>query len=167
MNARNVGPSATSNRSAIHDNSAVSSVISFVFAFGLSALILIMSFNSLSTVRETVRVQAVENEMSDVANRIAAGINIAVDVYRSNPNATYSRAISVPAQIGGFQYYVSISSSAVYANTTDGLVHKSSTTYNADEEGVQITGIAHSGAGYVVITLYGTQAKIELSEYGS
>ena len=145
------------------DQSAVSPVVSYIFAFALSAVILTMSFGSLSTVQDLAHMQAAEDEMADVANRVAAGINIAVEVYRSSPNATYSRTISIPEQIRGFQYHISVSSGAVYANTTNGRVQESSTTYNADEEGVEITGTAYSGAGHVTVTLLGAQSKIELT----
>lgn len=144
------------------DVSAVSSVIGYIFSFGLSALILIVSINSFTSIQQTTYDRAVEIELIDAANRIVAGVNAAVDVHRSFPNATYCRQVSIPGEIKGRHYSISATQDTIYVNTTDGRINKSSTTYKASAEGILISGMIYSGSDYVIVQLDGRGNTIEI-----
>lgn len=149
-------------RKMLFDTLAVSSVIGYIFSFALSAIILIISLNSFTSMQDTTYERAVEIELLDAANRIVAGINTAVDTHRSFPNATYSRYVSIPGAIKGRQYSIVATNDTVYVNTTDGRVHKSSTTYKASAEGILISGIVYSGPDFILVQLNGRENNIEI-----
>ncbi|PKK81685.1 MAG: hypothetical protein CVT47_01135 [Thermoplasmata archaeon HGW-Thermoplasmata-2] len=142
------------------DRSAVSSVVGFILSFALSALILIVSMFSFTSMQESVYARSAEMELKDLGNRVVAGISESIEVRRNFPNATYSRTISLPAEIKGHQYYVEATGDRVYVNSTDGKIRIASTTYKASAENVFIFGRIYSSSMYLIVSMDAGRVEI-------
>lgn len=145
----------------IEDKNGVSAVVGFILSFLISALILSASILAFTSALDITYRRAAEMELQDLANRIVAGVEHAVEIYIKFPNATYVRTIPVLEEVKGRQYYIQATNDTIYVNTTDGISVKS-TTYRAEVIGIKISGKVYSGARSLSIYLKGEEKMIEI-----
>lgn len=129
------------------DKKGVSNVLGYVFSFGIASVIMVSAVIVTTGIINN-RVSAVAKlEAQSIANKVADAILEAATTWGSMPNADYQKMLDMPEDIAGRNYYVEITDSLVYVNTTDGQVSTSCSNYGAEQLGIGITGGRTYGGG--------------------
>lgn len=131
---------------------AVANVLGYVFSF--SVISLIMSFSVLTTtsIIDTKSHEAAALEAQNIANQIADAIVNAVSVAQSMPQASYYDIVSLPEDLAGYSYYISVDDYSVYVYTKDGEVHKSCLNYNTKHLDFDIRGDITGGEEGIAVS---------------
>ena len=115
------------------NNKAVSHVVGFVLTFAVISTISVTMTYTVSIIIDNRVKNAAMLEAQSIANYISDAIMDCVMVKQYFPNATYHRILNLPSTIVNYGYYVEITDSAIYVNTTDGQIRFSSNNYNVKE----------------------------------
>ncbi|RLF36314.1 MAG: hypothetical protein DRN08_01565 [Thermoplasmata archaeon] len=134
------------------DERAVSHVLGYLLSFSIAFIVMTGSIIiTTSIINDRLRAAA-GIKAQGIANQIADVIIDAVRIEQSMPNAGYKKTIEIPRDLSGYPYYVEVTSNAVYVNTTDGMVSRSSTLYNIGKTGaVTHSDRIYSSQGSVMI----------------
>jgi parallel beta-helix repeat protein len=136
-----------------NDRHGVSNVMGYLFSFAIASMVMVSAVFVTMGIIEDKTSQVASLEAQSIANYISNAIAEAVTAKQSNPDAAYEIIWDLPSKIANKDYYIDVADSAVYVNTTDGRVSRSSTTYTAEELdiGVFSSKKIHGGEGRVAV----------------
>ena len=139
-------------------NSAASQVIGFILVIVI-ALSLLASGLYITRYLVDRRVDEIAGlQAQAIANSIEDAIIDAVTVKRSLQDADYQRIIDIPQTlVGGRDYYVELTESYVYVNSTDGRISAKCTNYNAKNLHIGFSGKVYSGGGKIKVVCNRTE----------
>jgi hypothetical protein len=135
----------------IRNKKAVSHVIGFIFMMMLISTTSVAVIYTSNLLIDNKTRDAAEILAQDVANIVADNVMGAVTARRSLPESTYDAEIDIPPNLAGRGYYVEITDSVVFVNTSDGCISKNSTNYNAEEFEIGISGRVSGSNGKIRI----------------
>lgn len=141
----------------LRDKKAVSEVVGFVLILSIASVILTLTIYTSSYIMDQKVREVATYQARAIANQVADAIVDAVWMKRSLPDASYERILDLPRDIGGLDYYIELTSDAVYVNSTDGSVSERSTTYKAGELGIGLFGKVYGGSGRLKIVCKPTE----------
>ena len=139
-------------RRIIRNNKAVSNVLGYVFSFGIIAVIANYGIWQTATVIEDGKNQAASLEALNIANQIADAVVDAVILSQSSPDAKYTKLLTLPKDLAGKEYNVSITNDEVVVRTHDGEIIERCPNFNTNELEFEIRGEVKGGEGGIAIT---------------
>ncbi len=128
-------------------------MLGYLLSFSIASIVMVSAVVITTGIINNRTAAVAELQAQSIANKVADALVEALAVDQSMPNADYTKALDIPLTIAGRRYYIEITSDAVYVNTSDGLVSKTSPTYGA---GRSKTGISGE-------TIYSDGGKINIS----
>ncbi|HEX17395.1 MAG TPA: DUF2341 domain-containing protein, partial [Thermoplasmatales archaeon] len=135
----------------LRDKKAVSEVVGFVLILSIASVILTLTIYTSSYIMDQKVREVATYQARAIANQVADAIVDAVWMKRSLPDASYERILDLPRDIGGLDYYIELTSDAIYVNSTDGSVSERSTTYKAGDLGIGLFSKVYGGSGRLKI----------------
>ncbi|HEC80934.1 MAG TPA: DUF2341 domain-containing protein, partial [Thermoplasmatales archaeon] len=125
---------------------AVSHVVGYILTFVVISMATATIIYTTSMLVESRVNSVTEVVAQDIANYVVDAITEALAVKQTYPLASYSCTVDIPRDINGKSYYIDITDSKVYVNTTDG-VSVSSTLYGQEKLAIGVRGFIWSGGG--------------------
>jgi len=152
---------------------AVSNVVGFILIFTVSVSIASVTIVALNALTEKKQLQIGREMATDIANMVADAVVDVVTASRALVNTNYTKIIKLPTdKLAGSEYYIEITDSFVYVNTTDGRISVSSTLFNSGGYGIIFSGRVYSGQKYISVNFnhtspvykfdFGTPSSFEL-----
>ncbi len=143
-------------RCMLRDNSGVSNVVGYLFSFTIASILMVSSFTVTNSILDDKTRNVAVIQARSIADKVADAIIDAVTVTQSMPDAEYTKIIDMPRDFAGFigrrQYYVEVTGSKVFVNSTDGSISENSSNFNAGEFGVGLAGRVYSGSGKLQVS---------------
>jgi hypothetical protein len=141
-------------RKKLQKNSyAVSNVIAYIFSLSVASMVMLSSVLITDAIIDEKASQIAGQQAQSLANQIGYGILEAMASVSSNPGVRITKTIDLPLDIADRSFYIEISENSIFVNTTDGLVSKKSSNYNANERDIGINSKEiKSGSNEIIIT---------------
>jgi|GEM_PF-1761007 len=141
-------------RFLFRNRKGVSNVFGYLFSFAVASMVMVSAVIMTKNVMDDRSAKVGNMEAQTVANKMADAIVEAIAAGQSMTDGDYSRALDLPNDIAGLDYYMEVTDKFVYVNTTNGVISKSCPNYGAGSSNL---GIANSkiygGSGSVRIIL--------------
>jgi len=132
----------------------VSNVFGYLFSFAVASMVMISAVIMTKNVMDDRAAKVGNMEAQSIANKVADAIVEAMAVGQSMTNSDYSRALDLPNDIAGLNYYIEITEKFVYVNTTNGVIRKSCPNYGAGSSNIGVAnGKIYGGTGSVSVIL--------------
>ena len=151
----------------ISDNQqGVSNVIAYLFSFVIASTVMTSSVLITTGIIQDKTAQIASVEAQNLANKIADALVEAIASGQSMPDSEYTKTLAIPVYLAGLGYYVEVTDTAVYVNTTNGMVSKKSTTYAVENLNIGFSsGRMYSGSGKIKI-IYNKPAYVYKFDFG-
>ena len=121
-----------------NNEDGVANIIGYLFSLAVASMVMVSSVIITNNIIDQKKSQVAEIEAQRIANYVANAITDAVAAKQSMPEADYHRTLALPATIGGMSYGIEVTDTTVSVVSSAGRVLATSSTYNADELGVNI-----------------------------
>jgi len=144
-------------RKFIKNRKAVSEVVGYALSLGLMAIILVSAYVVTNqTLDEKIKITG-NIQAGNLADEIADVIINAINTRQNHPNANYSRILTVPDQIANRNYYIKITDSYVFVNSTDGIFSEKSSLYRTPiVNNIDVKDKLYGSTGQIKFTSYKT-----------
>lgn len=129
-----------SSRRLRRDERGVSEVLSYLFSFLMSVMILVTSLYAFGQINKAARTLGAQSEVKDIVNRVALGVQETLQVGAARVESagtadaatlSYERVIGVPAEVQGMAYTVSLDQNFVNGTIPETGARVSVSTFNA------------------------------------
>jgi len=141
-------------RRIYRDRRGIANVLGYLLSFGIASIIMTTAVIVTTGIIENRTAMVAGLEAQSVANKVADAIVEASVIGQSMTEADYKKSLDIPLEIAGRSYYVEVTDTDVYVNTTDGLVSKSCTLYGTGKTKLGVSGDrTYSGAGIINISI--------------
>lgn len=135
-----------------HDERGVANLVAYLFSFSIASMMMVSSVFITNGIVENKTNQIAGLEAQSAANKIAYGIIEAIMSRQFNSGSNYTKTLDIPLDLAGLNYYIEITDTMVYVNTSYGWVSKSCSIYNAGDSNIGIsTGRISSGGSKIGI----------------
>jgi parallel beta-helix repeat protein len=124
----------------LNDRKGVSNILGYLFSFSVASILMVSAVLITTGILNNKTASVANLQAQSIANKVADAIVEAITVGQSISNEEYKRTLDLPTDIAGRGYYVDITDTMVYVNTTDGLVSKSCSTYTAEDLKIGVGG---------------------------
>ena len=136
------------------DKRGISNVLGYLLSFSVAAIVMVSSVIMTTNIINDRTVAVADLQAQSVANKVADAIVESIVVGQSTPGADYKRTLDIPLDIAGRSYYIEVTNTMVYVNTTDGLVSESCPNYGAESLNLGVSGgRTYGGAGSISISM--------------
>jgi len=135
----------------LNNNSGVAEVSSLVFILAIESIIISVTVFGLSETIDS-RIERLGELQAQIAvNSVTDAITDAVSSYTRFPNLTFTRVVEVPETLGGRPYYITVNNTIIFANSTDGQISVSGTTFSNEELDFNIYGMVYVYSSEVIV----------------
>jgi len=138
------------------NNFAVSNLMGYMLSFTIAFILMTSSMLVTNTILNEKTMSVAELQAQSIANQVADAIVDAIAVSQAIGDANYSKTLDVPKGLAGYlgrrNYYVEITESTVFVNTTSGDISKTATNFNTEELDVGISGKAFGSSETLTIS---------------
>lgn len=135
----------------IHNHRGVSHVIGYVMMVGLISATTVGVLLTTNSIISNRTQDAASLMAQDIANNVADAVMGAINARRTLYDAYHETTLDIPYDIAGRYYYIELTETRVWVNSTDGTVSENCTTYNAEEFDYGITGKGYPSDGKIKI----------------
>ncbi|MCX6667877.1 MAG: DUF2341 domain-containing protein [Euryarchaeota archaeon] len=151
----------------IPDNQqGVSNVIAYLLSFVIASTVMTSSVLITTGIIQDKTAQIASVEAQNLANKIADALVEAIASRQSMPDSECAKTLAIPVYLAGLEYYVEVTDTAVYVNTTNGMVSKKSTTYAVEDLNIGFSSDRiYSGSGKIEI-IYNKPAYVYKFDFG-
>ena len=135
----------------LNNNSGVAEVSSLVFILAIESIIISVTIFGLSETIDS-RIERLGELQAQIAvNSVTDAITDAVSSGTRFPNLMFTRVVEVPETLGGRPYYIEVNNTIIFANSTDGQISVSSTTFSNEELDFNIYGMVYVYSSEVIV----------------
>jgi len=127
-------------RSLWKNKKGVSNVLGYLLSFSIASIVMVSAVVITTGIINNRTATVAELQAQSIANKVADALVEAFAVDQSMPDADYTKTLDLPVDIAGRSYYIEVTDKAVYVNTTDDLVSKSSPAYGAGKSKTGVSG---------------------------
>ena len=127
-------------RHILDDRKGVSNILGYLFSFGVASILMVSAVLITTGILNNKAAAVANIQAQSIANKVADAIVEAIAVGQPTSNAEYKKTLDLPTDIAGRGYYVDVTDTMVYVNTTDGIVSKSCSTYTAEDLKIGVGG---------------------------
>jgi len=135
----------------LNNNSGVAEVSSLVFILAIESIIISVTVFGLSETIDSRIERLGELQARIAVNSVTDAITDAVSSYTRFPNLTFTRVVEVPETLGGRPYYITVNNTIIFANSTDGQISVSGTTFSNEELDFNIYGMVYVYSSEVIV----------------
>jgi len=140
-------------RHIFSNKKGVSNVLGYLFSFTIATMVMISALLITTSIIDDRTAKVGNMQAQSIANKVADAIVEAVTVGQSMSEQEYKKILDLPEKIAGRNYYVEVTDTFVYVNTTDGLVKKSCPTYGAESSKIGVSsGKVYGGKLNITLT---------------
>lgn len=119
------------------DDGGVSPVIGYILTFAITSGFLLITLTTSSDLLDRKHVEAARVMFTDLAHRMANGLEESMYVVGTNPDADYEKRIPLPRDIRGFEYQVDVNNTHVWVNATNGHIRTDTVVHNPSDRTVE------------------------------
>jgi len=135
----------------LNNNSGVAEVSSLVFILAIESIIISVTIFGLSETIDS-RIERLGELQAQIAvNSVTDAITDAVSSGTRFPNLMFTRVVEVPETLGGRPYYITVNNTIIFANSTDGQISVSGTTFSNEELDFNIYGMVYVYSSEVIV----------------
>lgn len=140
-------------RKLIKNRKAVSEIISYALSLGIMTIILVSTYFMINhTLDEKVKITG-NIQAGNIADEIANAVLNTITMRQLYPYSDYSRTITIPWSIANKDYYIEITNSFVYVNSTDGVISERSSLFRVPiVNNIDVRNKVYGSAGRIKIT---------------
>jgi len=151
----------------IPDNQqGVSNVIAYLLSFIIASTVMTSSVLITTGIIQDKTAQIASVEAQNLANKIADALVEAIASRQSMPDSECAKTLTIPVYLAGLEYYVEVTDTAVYVNTTNGMVSKKSTIYAVENLNIGFSSDRiYSGSGKIKI-IYNKPTYVYKFDFG-
>ncbi|MFH1101095.1 MAG: hypothetical protein V1726_03560 [Methanobacteriota archaeon] len=131
---------------------AVSNILGYVLAFSIASMIMMSTMLVTTSLISDKTNDAAGLEAQNLANAVADAVVDVITVVQSMPDANYSRSVELPLDLVGLNYYVEVTNTTVFVNSTDGVVSKSCSNYDGTDLDITIAGRVSGDEGGLTLS---------------
>jgi parallel beta-helix repeat protein len=140
-------------RRIYRDKRGIANVLGYLLSFSIASIIMTTAVIVTTGIIENRTAMVAGLQAQSIANKVADAI-VEASVVGQSTEADYKKSLDIPLEIAGRSYYVEVTETDVYVNTTDGLVSKSCTLYGTGKTKLGVSGDrTYSGAGIINISI--------------
>jgi len=135
----------------MNNNSGVTAITSLIFILAIESIIISVTVFGLSETIDSRIERLGELQARIAVNSVTDAITDAVSSYTRFPNLTFTRVVEVPETLGGRPYYITVNNTIIFANSTDGQISVSGTTFSNEELDFNIYGMVYVYSSEVIV----------------
>ncbi len=135
----------------MNNNSGVTAITSLIFILAIESIIISVTVFGLSETIDSRIERLGELQARIAVNSVTDAITDAVSSGTRFPNLTFTRVVEVPETLGGRPYYITVNNTIIFANSTDGQISVSGTTFSNEELDFNIYGMVYVYSSEVIV----------------